>query len=232
MRFIARLFLAVGTCVSLVSGCQDIPGKNREASPVPGIDLSHFQGDVNFKEIAGSGNRFVFLKASEGAKYTDTKFAANWKAAKDAGLIRGAYHFLHPTVDGAAQARHFLSVVDLAPGDLPPVVDVERAKGNSNAGLADTLKGFLDEVRKTTGVDAIIYVSPAFWKEHLQEHITAPLSNPLWIAEYGVNTPRELKHLPPWTFWQYTNTGSSAGVKGHVDLDYGRNIEAIRIRKN
>ena len=230
MQPLQRLLLALGSCLSLSSGCQDLPHTSAEATPIRGIDLSHFQGDVNFKDVAGGGMRFVFLKATEGAKYTDPRFATNWKAAKEAGLIRGAYHFLHPTVDGAAQARHFLSVVTLAPGDLPPVVDVERARGNTNTGLADTLKGFLGEIRKATGVDAIIYVSPAFWKEHLQEHITAPLPNPLWVAEYGVDTPRELKHLPPWTFWQYSNNGSSPGVKGHVDQDYGRNVEAIRIK--
>ena len=225
---LAALSIAL-SCIVIGFGCQDLPGKGDPSTPLPGIDISHFQGEIDFQKVARSGVRFVFFKATEGHTYTDPKFTSYWKDAGKTDLIRGAYHFLHPDVDGATQAKHFLSVAALKAGDLPPVVDVERMSQSGNANLTRTLEEYLTEIRKRTGHDAIIYVSPAFWEEHIEKNIGAQLSNPLWIAQYNVNTPRQLKKLPSWTFWQHTNTGSVPGIKGHVDLDYGRNFQAIRI---
>ena len=192
-----------------------------------GIDVSHFQGDVDWKKVASSGVSFAFAKATQGARYTDPKFAHNWEAMRSAGLQRGAYHFLDPSVDGTKQAQHFLSVVKPKSGDIRPVVDVEKIGNGGSKELYTTLTAFLAEIRRATGHDAIIYVSPAFWQEHIKPHMTGPWKNPLWIAEYGVKTPKEVDGLPPWSIWQHTERGKIIGIEGHVDLDTARKFEQL-----
>ena len=232
MRFsTTHLIRTVLVTLILTSGCREVHLDDPTPARSKGIDVSHFQGTVNWKRVAEGGVSFAFAKATEGATYTDPKFTKNWSAMKKAGLIRGAYHFLDPATDGAKQARHFLSVVSLEKGDLPPVVDVERMKRTTNKHLFKTLTAYLGEINARSGHTAIIYVSPAFWKEHIAANLKAPLSNPLWVAEYGVSSPREVTKLPPWTFWQHSQKGKIPGINGDVDLDWGRNVEALRIRR-
>ena len=93
---------------------------------LPGIDVSHFQRAVDWTAVAASEIRFCFIKATEGAANVDPRFIQNWRGAGAAGLLRGAYHFFHPTVPAATQAESFIrTVVRLEPGDLPPVLDLE-----------------------------------------------------------------------------------------------------------
>src|SRR5689334_1580650 len=93
------------------------------ASPeVQGIDVSHYQGVIDWNQVAEAGTAFVFIKATEGTSYVDPQFQDNWSGAKAAGLLRGAYHFFQPGEDPQQQAEYFLSVVQTVPGDLPPVL--------------------------------------------------------------------------------------------------------------
>lgn len=215
--------------LSVIQGCGDSFFNDPNPAISQGIDVSRFQGAVDFKKVADSGVRFAFAKATQGTSHTDSEFSRNWSAMKEAGLIRGAYHYLEPNLDGAKQAKHFLSVVSLEPGDLPPAVDVERTNRDTNEELLTTLTQYLEEIRTHTGRNAIIYVSPAFWNEHLEPKLEKALPNPLWIAEYNVKSPRQLNKLPPWTFWQHSQNGRTPGVKGPVDLDHGRNLDTLRI---
>jgi lysozyme len=100
---------------------------------VQGIDVSHYQGVVDWQQVAQNGMAFAFAKATEGITYVDPQLAANWDGIRVAGLVRGAYHFFEPNDDAAQQAQHFLSTVQLQPGDLPPVLDVETTGGVSDA---------------------------------------------------------------------------------------------------
>ena len=93
---------------------------------VAGIDVSHFQRDIDWTALAASDFRFCFIKATEGAGTVDPKFHKNWQGAKNAGLLRGAYHFFHPTSSAAAQAESFLRTLGpFQSGDLPPALDLE-----------------------------------------------------------------------------------------------------------
>src|SRR5271163_318172 len=93
---------------------------------LPGIDVSHFQRVVDWAGVAASGIQFCFIKATEGAANVDPRFLQNWRGAGTAGLMRGAYHFFHPSVPAATQASSFVrTVVRLEPSDLPPVLDLE-----------------------------------------------------------------------------------------------------------
>jgi lysozyme len=147
----------------------------------------------------------------------DNEFAANWQAMRDAGITRGAYHFFVTNEDAGQQAKLFLKTVgSLEAGDLPPVLDVEAESG-TGANLVSDVQTWLSIVEQGLGRTPIIYTGPAFWNENM----TGGFSRyPLWVAEYGVSAPKSVNGWSGWTFWQYSQSGSIAGVNGGVDLDY------------
>lgn len=182
-----------------------------------GIDVSHYQGLVDWGKVKATGVVFAFAKATEGVSHGDATFAANWSGIKNAGLVRGAYHFFRASQDPAAQARFFLQTVSLSPGDLPPVLDVETADGASNDAIQSGVKTWLDAVAAQTGVTPMIYAAPGFWNGYMSGDFGAYL---LWVAQYGVNSPRLPNGWSNWNFWQYSQSGKVNGVAGNVDLDY------------
>lgn len=94
------------------------------AAYIKGIDVAHWEPEIDWGKVRAQGVRFAFIKATQ-AGFADIKFMSHWVGAKQAGILRGAYHFLDPRVDGRAQAETFLRTVTLEPGDLPPVLDLE-----------------------------------------------------------------------------------------------------------
>lgn len=186
------------------------------ATTTSGIDVSHFQGKVDWGRVQATGVAFAFAKATEGTTVGDAMFATNWAGIKDAGLLRGAYHFFRASKDAGQQANFFLSKVTLSAGDLPPVLDVEVTDGASDATLQAGVQAWLDAVAAQTGVTPMIYASPAFWNEHMTDQFG---DFPLWVAQYGVSAPRVPKGFKNWTFWQYSESGKVDGVSGKVDLD-------------
>ena len=110
------------------------------ANGIPGIDVSHYQGVVDWAAVAASGEQFAFAKATEGVSVADLYFHDNWAGIKSAGLLRGAYHFFHPDQNAPTQAQSFLAKLTaangsplLAPGDLPATLDLEITGGCSPA---------------------------------------------------------------------------------------------------
>src|SRR5256885_1336394 len=102
------------------------------ANTLSGIDVSHYQGTIDWGKVKSAGMAFAYTKATESTGSTDSQFAVNWPAMKAAGLLRGAYHFFHADQDATAQANHFLQVVDIGPGDLPAVIDIESTSNASD----------------------------------------------------------------------------------------------------
>lgn len=185
---------------------------------VDGIDVSHYQGDVDWHQVQSSGVAFGYAKATQGTRYTDPKFAENWAGMGEAGLLRGAYHFYTAGDDPKAQAAHFSAAVHLGPGDLPPMVDIET-EGKStetNYDLIKDLHAFLDLLKQAYGVDPFIYTGPGFWNAHFNDSFDG---YPLWVAEYGVSEPEPVIGWKYWTIWQHSQSGSVPGVNGSVDLD-------------
>ena len=130
---------------------------------VHGIDISHYQGEVDWKklELTRQGKfpvEFIFMKATEGGDFADDKFVANFDSARAHGFIRGAYHFYNPKTDANKQADFFIRSVKLAPGDLPPVLDIEK-KSRDVKKLQDDLKIWLRKIENHYGVKPIIYAS-------------------------------------------------------------------------
>ena len=140
------------------------------AQPVgalPGIDVSHHQGLIDWSQVAGSGQRFAFAKATEGSTFVDPNYAFNKSEAEMAGIVFGAYHFARPdaaTNDAIVEADHFVDVAQLEPGNLIPVLDIERTGGLSQAQVTQWILDWLNRVTKRIGVRPMIYTSPNGWQ--------------------------------------------------------------------
>jgi lysozyme len=185
------------------------------APAVLGIDVSHFQGVVDWPAVAGAGIDFAFIKATEGLGDVDPRFGQNWQESRAAGLLRGAYHFLHPDLDAKQQAAHFLAVASLDADALPPALDVEVTNGVAPAGVSACVETWLDTVVAALGCKPVVYTDPWFWRQHVGADLA---TYPLWLACYAPQA-----QLPPgwqsWTFWQHSQSGQVAGIAGPVDLD-------------
>jgi lysozyme len=223
-----RLTLALfALCAS--SGCSanappEWTGSSQSASTVcgmtsiEGMDVSHYDGTIDWASAKGSGIDFAFVKATEGTTFVDPMFATNWAGMKAAGVVRGAYHFFHSNMDPVAQADFVTKTVGaLETGDLPIVIDLEVTDGNSEATVISTATTFLTTVTSLSGKTAMIYVSPSFLSDY-----SSFSGNPLWIANWAVMCPDVPAPWSTWTFWQYSDTGTVSGVSGasSVDLDH------------
>ena len=159
--------------------------------------------------------RFAFIKATEGLDDVDPRFAQNWQGSRAAGLLRGAYHFLHPNLDARQQAAHFLSVVTLDDDALPPALDVEVTNGVAPATLAACIETWLGTVEAALGCKPVVYTDPSFWRDN----VGADLGGyPLWLACYAPQ-PEVPASWQSWTFWQHSQSGTVNGIAGPVDLD-------------
>lgn len=186
---------------------------------IHGIDVSKYQQIISWESVKEMKVKnvqlgFAFIKATEGIENTDPQFKRNWKKSKQAGVIRGAYHFFLATKDGRAQAENFISEVDLEKGDLPPVVDIEQTYGVSTLVLKKELKEWLDIVENHYGVKPIIYTGVDFYSRHLGKEFN---NYPLWAAHYyQYTTPRIDRN---WDFWQHSEEGRVNGILSKVDFN-------------
>ena len=188
-----------------------------------GVDVSSHQGSVNYSSVKSSGQDFVFVRSGIGNHTEDDTFIGNYDRAKSAGLLVGAYHVADADrTDGDAirEARWFVNRHGGrggSDGELPSVLDLEtNPNGMSPAELQAWVGNFLDELEERLGKRPIIYTYPAFWEGAMGN--TGKFSGyPLWIAHYGVSSPRIPGGWNRHTFWQYTNDGSVPGVSGPVD---------------
>lgn len=178
-----------------------------------GIDVSHYQGAVNWNAVAGSSVKFAIAKATEGTS-VDDQFKRNWSEIQEAGLFRGAYHFARPGSDPEAQATHFAATVGrLGFRDLPPALDLEVADGHARADILAWAQKFLTCAESLFGRPLMIYTGQ-FWRGLLGNPPPDGLfsARSLWLAGYvqesKLNVPQTWAR---WTFWQYSD-GSSNGA--------------------
>jgi GH25 family lysozyme M1 (1,4-beta-N-acetylmuramidase) len=226
------------------SGTAATPGEpSLPEAPVdvlPGIDVSHWQGTIDWTAVAGTGQRFVFAKATEGQTFDDPMYLSYKQGASTAGLAFAAYHFAQPDAsanDAVLEADHFVQVAQLGAGNLLPVLDIEVSGGLDPAALTTWALTWLGEVRARLGVMPLVYTSPNGWKTRFGDTTAvADAGYPLWVAHWGVSSPT----VPAndwgghgWTFWQYTDCGSVSGIGGCVDLDRldGTDLGAATIRR-
>src|SRR4029079_7887678 len=199
----------------------EVPPPPETSGFIEGIDVSHWQGTISWPDVAAAGKRFAFMKASEGVKYVDPTYATNRAQANANGLRVGAYHFAKPDTDvgdATIEADHFVDTAQWSSGDLLPVLDLELTGGLSVAKLQTWVRTFLDQVYSRTGERAMIYTSPAFWKNNMGDTQTFAAAGyrTLWIAHWttapNATVPAANWGGNGWTFWQYTSDGSVPGI--------------------
>jgi lysozyme len=203
-----------------------------------GIDVSHYQGEIRWADVVADGVDFAIAKATEGRLYQDPQYARNKEKAQGLGLPFTAYHFASPDTtanDAILEADNFVDTADLGPGDLRPVLDLEKNGGLGVRKLRKWVKAWLAEVAARVGAKPIIYASPSFWHDRMgNSRWFADNGYALWVAHWHVATPRvPAKNWSGrgWTIWQYDNCGHVDGIDGCVDLDRlkGSDIDALRI---
>jgi GH25 family lysozyme M1 (1,4-beta-N-acetylmuramidase) len=185
---------------------------------VEGIDVSYYQGTVNWSAVRAAGRRFGIARISDGTRFSDPTFQRNWVGMKDAGLIRGAYQFFRPGQDPVVQADMVVRAVGrLGAGDLPVVLDLEDSDGQPSATVMSRALTWIQRVQAGTGKRPILYTSVGFLDT---VRGTAPLNGMiLWVANYGVACPYLPSGFANWQFWQYTDRGRVSGVSGNVDAN-------------
>jgi len=187
--------------------------------PIHGIDVSKYQQMIAWDAVKAMQVKniklgFVFIKATEGTGNTDPQFNRNWKRSKESGITRGAYHFFLTTKDARMQAENFIKVVDLKPGDLPPVLDVEQTNGISKELIKKELKTWLDIVENNYHIKPIIYTNIDFYKQNMGDEFD---NYPLWVAHYY--QPRQPRIQRDWVFWQHNDNGRVNGILSPVDFN-------------
>ena len=192
-----------------------------------GVDVSHYQGTVNWGKVSKAGITFAIAKATEGETVVDSQFATNWKGIKQAGLVRGAYHFFRPESDALTQAKSFVTTVGkLDKGDLPPALDVEEADGAKAAAILDGIGIWVAHVESAMKVKPLIYTRASFWKSSCNDSDRFA-DHPLWICHYtGATEPTLPSAWEHWTLWQYSDKGSVKGIAGPVD--FNRSHDTLR----
>ncbi len=189
------------------------------SSIVHGVDVSIYQNTVDWAKVKSAGKDFGIARISDGTAYPDSQFTNNWKGMKSAGLVRGAYQFFRASVSPTAQADLVASMLHSAGGfestDLPIVMDIETADGQSSSTVQANMKAWLAAVEQKTGKKPIIYTA-----EFMSSVIGGGFgAYTLWVANYGATCPAMPSGWSKWKFWQYADNGSVSGIGGAVDLD-------------
>ncbi|HEV2638152.1 MAG TPA: GH25 family lysozyme [Actinocrinis sp.] len=205
-----------------------------------GIDVSHYQGSVNWKSVKSAGISFAYIKATEGTTYTDPDFSANYLNAYNAKVIRGAYAFAQPgSSSGASQANYFADHGGAWSKDnltLPGMVDLEGGcYGLSVSAMDSWILSFYNAYKSDTGRDIVIYTSPSWWDTCTDDWSGMSAKSPLFEADWTTAAnPSVPAGFPYATIWQYTDTGSVSGVSGNVDRDKfdGTSADLLNLANN
>lgn len=186
-----------------------------------GVDVSHHQGAIDWRRVAGDDISFAYLKATEGSTFTDPRFAENWAGARAAGLTVGGYHYFTLCSPPEPQADHFVATLAAVGADrrsLPPVVDLELI-GNCDpppdrATMLTAARAFIDRVESATGREVVVYFHPDFEAAY---SLVDELDRRLWVRRVGARRPPG-----DWWLWQRSDRAEVAGIATPVDLDVMR----------
>ncbi len=210
-----------------------------------GIDVSHWQTHIQWRQVAKEGIDFAIAKATDGTWMKDGWYDRNKFRAEKAGLEFTAYHFARPGREGGSvrtdarlEARWFLRHADLTRRNLAPVLDLEVSGGLSARGLQKWSLTWLRHVEREIGAQPMVYTSPGFWTGNAgnTRAIARAGFDVLWVAHYGTSRPS----VPArrwdgngWSIWQWTQCGRVRGVDGCVDRNYfrGGDVSDLTIRK-
>lgn len=192
-----------------------------KAYDVHGVDVSRWQGTIDWYRVANSGVSFAFIKATEGGDVADPMFDENWRRAREAGLPRGAYHFYYFCRTADEQAAWFIQHVPREPGALPPVLDIEWTSSKTCPHRPDPdwvrseVRRFVEILTAHYGQRPIIYTAVDFWRDN---HLYEVQGYEFWLRSVAGH-PDEVYKGHNWHFWQYTGTGVVQGINGEADLN-------------
>jgi len=223
--------LALGASVVVATtALVGVAAGTAQAATTPGIDVSHHQGAINWTSVRNASIQFAYIKSTEGTSYKDPRFNANYVAAYNAGVIRGAYHFALPDrSSGAVQANYLASNGGAWSADsrtLPAALDIEHnpygamCYGLSQASMRTWVSDFLSTYRARTGRYAVIYTTTSWWTSCTGNWSGPWANHPLWLARWASAPGTLPAGAPFWSFWQYTSTGAVSGVPGNVDRNH------------
>ncbi|MDW6020814.1 GH25 family lysozyme [Mesorhizobium sp. BAC0120] len=189
---------------------------------VHGADISKYQSSVDWENARAAGISFAFLKATEGGDRVDDNFAENWQKAKAAGVPRGAYHFYYFCRPAEEQAAWFIRNVPRDRSALPPVLDMEWNPQSPTCKLRpdpqtvrSEMQKFLSIVERHYGKKPIIYTPIDFFRDN---NLSTFRGYPYWLRSVAGH-PDDKYSGHPFTFWQYTGTGTVPGIKGNADVN-------------
>jgi lysozyme len=230
-KFDPKSLLTLISCLTLaiagISGGLFYFGKihfthpSRSQFPIRGIDISGHQKNIDWNQIDPSDLNFVLIKATEGGDFKDSMFQRNWQNVQAKKIVSGAYHFFTFCKSGQEQAQNYIETVPLSKNTLPPVIDLEFIgnckKKPTSAELDRELQRFIDLVKIRYDRQPLLYTTYEFYDAHLRGKYP---NSPIWISDfYSFNRTPTLSDRKAWTFWQYTERGTVAGIDTLVDLN-------------
>lgn len=225
---IGLLILVVGGFALILSKAVNFNRYIAAGYELCGIDVSHYQGDIDWQRLGNEKIDFAFIKATEGSSYVDEKFAENWRAAEQTDLYIGAYHFFSFDSEGRIQADWYIQTVGELSGRLAPVVDVEyygdkEANPPSKEQVTVQLKDFLNALEEHYLIKPIIYTTYTVYHRYIEDEFQ---EYPLWIRNVYYSPDIDLNGK--WQFWQYTDRAVLEGYEGtekYIDLNVFRGSE-------
>lgn len=185
---------------------------DNKAYPIMGIDISAHNGNIDFGRVEADNIAFVFMKATEGATFKDSRFEYNYSTAKKTQLKLGVYHFFRFDINGTLQGMNLLNSIQNKEIDFPIVIDLEEHSNpdTPTQSVVIRLQEMIDYLAKYK-YDVIIYTNNNGYKRFLQPYFA---DYPLWLCRF--TTPEQDME---WTFWQFSHWGTVDGVEGDVDLN-------------
>lgn len=190
---------------------------SRNSKNLKGVDLSNWQGNIDFEKIENSGYDVVILKASEGTGFIDPSLEVNYGKAIKTNLKIGMYHFMSEKSDPKDQAKFFWNIIKNKKIHVYPILDIETDTLNRGAkAVTDRCLDFLDEFKRLSGYSCVVYTYTSFANTKLDSRLKKYMS---WIAHYGVTTPGTNRVWDNWAGFQYTDKEKVSGVISPCDAN-------------
>lgn len=217
---LAACVLIAGAAYAVYRGYLQLNSLFIGKNDIIGCDVSHYQGEIRWKELSRQNIKFTFIKATEGSHHVDQMFKQNWEEVFKTGIKAGAYHFFSFESPGSSQADHYIRTVGKRKGMLPPVVDIEFYGSNSRnkpdaAQVREQLNEFIASIRQYYQTKPIIYTTKKGYDYFIKGYYD---DDPLWIRSV-LTRPGTGGN---WMFWQYSNKGKLKGYSGiepYIDLN-------------
>lgn len=196
-----------------------------------GVDVSHYQGRIDWAQVKASGISFAIFKATEGTQFIDDFLTPNYEGATSNGIAVGLYHFCRASnvTEAIAEAKFFISVMEgfggISAFDILPALDIETINAKSKKEIVAVCHAWLDTVEQKYGVKPMVYSYPSFMDNHLDDSFC---EYPLWYANYGDTVSQDRNGWGEWTFLQHTDSGRVPGIQSNVDMnEYKGSVEEL-----